>query len=282
VEVFKNKNELKAHLKALMPQDKTIGFVPTMGALHKGHLSLVSRALNENDIVVVSIFVNPTQFNNLKDLDNYPRTLQKDLKLLSDLKDDIIIYAPSVDDLYGENVTSGMFDFDGLEHEMEGAFRAGHFDGVGTIVKRLFKIVEPQNAYFGEKDFQQLQIIRKLVEKEGFNVNIVGCPILRESDGLAMSSRNQRLSAKHRQQASFIFQILKSAKAKFGTENAINIVEWVKEQFKTKELLDLEYFIIADEQSLKPIVRKKTNQTYRAFIAVYAGDIRLIDNIALN
>lgn len=282
MEVFKNKNELKAHLKALMPQDKTIGFVPTMGALHKGHLSLVSRALNENDIVVVSIFVNPTQFNNLKDLDNYPRTLQKDLKLLSDLKDDIIIYAPSVDDLYGENVTSGMFDFDGLEHEMEGAFRAGHFDGVGTIVKRLFKIVEPQNAYFGEKDFQQLQIIRKLVEKEGFNVNIVGCPILRESDGLAMSSRNQRLSAKHRQQASFIFQILKSAKAKFGTENAINIVEWVKEQFKTKELLDLEYFIIADEQSLKPIVRKKTNQTYRAFIAVYAGDIRLIDNIALN
>lgn len=282
MEVFKNKNELKAHLKALMPQDKTIGFVPTMGALHKGHLSLVSRALNENDIVVVSIFVNPTQFNNPKDLDNYPRTLQKDLKLLSDLKDDIIIYAPSVDDLYGENVTSRTFDFDGLEHEMEGAFRAGHFDGVGTIVKRLFKIVEPQNAYFGEKDFQQLQIIRKLVEKEGFNVNIVGCPILRESDGLAMSSRNQRLSAKHRQQASFIFQILKSAKAKFGTENAINIVEWVKEQFKTKELLDLEYFIIADEQSLKPIVRKKTNQTYRAFIAVYAGDIRLIDNIALN
>jgi pantoate--beta-alanine ligase len=196
--------------------------------------------------------------------------------------DRIIIYAPSNEDIYGSEIQSQAFNFDGLEHEMEGAFREGHFDGVGTIVKRLFEIVKPDRAYFGEKDFQQLQIIRKLVELHHLPVKIIGCPIHRAADGLAMSSRNARLSPAHRTDAPFIYKTLISAKTKFGTKSAQNVTEWVNTQFKKQGLLELEYFIIADIATLKPVKRKSTKKSYRAFIAVYAGDIRLIDNIALN
>src|SRR5690606_8423426 len=160
----------------------TIGFVPTMGALHEGHLTLVKKAMQNNDITVVSIFVNPTQFNNSEDLEKYPRTLEKDVSLLARLSDDILVYAPSVEDVYEGKTTSESFDFDGLEFEMEGKFRQGHFDGVGTVVKRFFEIIKPNNAYFGEKDFQQLQIIKKLVEKYQIHVKIIGCKIHRESN----------------------------------------------------------------------------------------------------
>ena len=280
---FENKTELSSYVSALKGNGSTIGFVPTMGALHRGHLSLVNSGLEENDLVVVSIFVNPTQFNNEEDLIKYPRTLEADTALLETVSDDrIIIYAPSNEDIYGNDIQSQSFNFDGLEHEMEGAFRVGHFDGVGTIVKRLFEIVNPDRAYFGEKDFQQLQIIRKLVELHHLPVEIVGCPIHRAEDGLAMSSRNARLSSAHRDVAPFIYRTLMSAKVKFGTKSAQDITEWVHTQFKTEELLELEYFIIADIATLKPVKRKSTKKSYRAFIAVYAGDIRLIDNIALN
>ncbi len=175
------------HIDALRAKKSSIGFVPTMGALHKGHLSLVDKGLSENDFVVVSIFVNPTQFNNAEDLVKYPRTLEADIALLTTVSDSrIIVYAPSEEDIYGSNITSEAFSYDGLEHEMEGAFRQGHFDGVGTIVKRLFEIVKPDFAYFGEKDFQQLQIIRKLLELHDIPVKVVGCPIHRAEDGLAM------------------------------------------------------------------------------------------------
>ena len=177
---------------------------------------------------------------------------------------------------------SQSFAFDGLENEMEGAFREGHFDGVGTIVKRLFEIVKPQRAYFGQKDFQQLQIIRKLVELYHIPVKVIGCPIHRADDGLAMSSRNTRLTSEHRTAAPFIYKTLQSAKIKFGTKSAKKVTEWVEKQFKKQPLLELEYFTIADTKTLKPVKRKSTKKTYRAFIAVYAGDIRLIDNIALN
>lgn len=254
-----------------------------MGALHNGHLSLVSKALSENEMVVVSIFVNPTQFNNKEDLIKYPKTLKADIALLETIsKTKIVVYAPTIEDIYTDKVESSIFTFDGLEHEMEGAFRDGHFNGVGTIVKRLFEIVHPNYAYFGEKDFQQLQIIKKLVELHNIPVKIVGCPIYRASDGLAMSSRNERLTAQHRKAAPFIYKTLQIAKVKFGTKSAKVVTEWVKKQFKKQPLLELEYFTIADIDTLKPVKRKSSTKTYRAFMAVYAGDIRLIDNIALN
>ena len=280
---FLNKTELSHHLGVLKTKGVSIGFVPTMGALHNGHLSLVKKGLSQNGIVVVSIFVNPTQFDNQEDLVKYPRTLDVDVELLKTLSDTaIIVYAPSVEDVYGSNIESQSFIFDGLEHEMEGAFRAGHFDGVGTIVKRLLEIVKPNYAYFGEKDFQQLQIIKKLVELYHIPVKIVGCSIHRADDGLAMSSRNSRLTQKHRTIAPFIYKTLKLAKIKFDTKSAQSVTKWVIKQFEKEPLLELEYFIVADTKTLKPVKRKSTKKTYRAFVAVYAGDIRLIDNIALN
>jgi len=253
-----------------------------MGALHQGHLALVSQGLKENEFVIVSIFVNPTQFDKKEDLVKYPRTLDRDVNLLKTISEDkILVFAPTVNEIYGETITSMHFDFDGLEHEMEGRFREGHFDGVGTIIKRFFEILKPNNAYFGEKDFQQLQIVKKLVEKEKSPVNIVGCKIYREPGGLAMSSRNERLTQKHKEEAPFIYKTLKMAKKMFGTKSANKVTEWVNNVFKSNELLELEYFIIADVKTLKPTQRKSNKKTYRAFIAVYAKDIRLIDNIAL-
>ncbi len=280
--VFRKKDELNAKISSLKEENTTVGFVPTMGALHQGHLSLVEEALANNNLVIVSIFVNPIQFDNSEDLKKYPRNLQQDVDLLNTLSDKIIVYAPTVEDIYEGETKSKKFNFDGLEHQMEGKFRDGHFDGVGTIVKLLFDIVKPNNAYFGEKDFQQLAIIKKLVSKYNIPVNIVGCKIKRDANGLALSSRNTRLKPEHKVVAPFIYKTLKAAKEKFGTKSANKVVEWVENQFANHELLELEYFTIADEATLKTVKRKSKNKQYRAFIAVYAGKIRLIDNIALN
>ena len=283
MEVYSEKQQITAAIDAAKAKKLTLGLVPTMGALHEGHLQLVIKALEENDLVAVSIFVNPTQFDNPEDLDKYPRTLENDIALLKTVSaTKIMVYAPTVDDVYEGNTVSETFDFDGLEHEMEGKFRDGHFDGVGTVVKRLFEIVKPHKAYFGEKDFQQLQIIKKLVEKHHMPLEIVGCKIHRESNGLAMSSRNTRLEPEFSTAAPFIYETLKTAKLKFGTKSATEVEEWVEKQFKNHELLELEYFIISEVETLKPLKRKSNNKAYRAFIAVYADDIRLIDNIALN
>lgn len=283
MEVAKTKAEISNLISSLRENKKSVGFVPTMGALHQGHLSLIKEGLKENDVVVVSIFVNPTQFDNAEDLEKYPRTLDRDVALLKTVSETkILVYAPKVKDIYGDNVVSVSYDFDGLEHEMEGAFRDGHFDGVGTIVKRLFEIVTPDHAYFGEKDFQQLQIIKKLVEKYDIPVKVIGCAIFREATGLAMSSRNERLKPAYKEAAPFIYKTLQSAKTKFGTKSANKVTEWVTQQFEKQDLLELEYFTIADVDTLKPIKRKSKQKQYRAFIAVYADDIRLIDNIALN
>lgn len=283
MEFYSEKQQITAAIDALKTKQLTLGLVPTMGALHDGHLQLVKKALDNNDKVVVSIFVNPTQFDNKEDLEKYPRTLKNDMDLLKTVsKDDVIVYAPTVDDIYEGKTISQNFDFDGLEFEMEGKFRHGHFDGVGTIVKRFFDIVKPDNAYFGEKDFQQLQIIKKLVEKDHIPVRIVGCEIHREANGLAMSSRNTRLKPAYKKEAPFIYETLITAKTLFGTNTADKVIEWVENQFKKHPLLELEYFIIADVKTLKPVKRKSNKKSYRAFIAVYADDIRLIDNIALN
>ncbi|WP_445748111.1 pantoate--beta-alanine ligase [Polaribacter sp.] len=280
MKIFKKRDQLKSFLTTSKKNKKTIGFVPTMGALHKGHLFLIEQAKKKNGLVVASIFVNPTQFNNQEDLDNYPKTLEKDIELLESVSCDVL-FVPTVKEIYDENVVSDKFDFDGLEHEMEGKFRVGHFDGVGTIVKTLFEIVTPKNAYFGEKDFQQLQIIKKLVAKHQLPISIKGCEIFRENDGLAMSSRNARLTLEQRNAAPLIYKILKSVKKKFQHESVEEISEWVENQFKNHPILQLEYFTIADEKSLKSINIKEFDKKYRAFIAVFAGNIRLIDNIQL-
>ena len=280
MEIFNNKKDLKSCLLEHKTNKKTIGFVPTMGALHQGHLSLIEKAKKKNDIVVVSIFVNPTQFDNVEDLKKYPKTLESDIKLLESISCDIL-FSPSVEEIYSENIASEKFNFDGLEHQMEGKFRDGHFDGVGTIVKTLFEIVTPNTAYFGQKDFQQLQIIKKMVKKNHLDVKIKGCPIFREEDGLAMSSRNTRLTKEHREIAPFIYKTLKKVKKKFGTKSVVEINKWLENKFKKQGLLELEYFTIADEKTLETAEKKEANKQYRAFIAVFAGEVRLIDNIQL-
>jgi pantoate--beta-alanine ligase len=279
--IFYGKASLIEYLKPIKNKNASIGFVPTMGALHQGHLSLMEKSISENEITIMSIFVNPTQFNNPEDLAKYPRTLEDDLKKISSLSSEIIVYAPTVDDIYEGKPSSEVFDFDGLENQMEGKFRPGHFNGVGTIVKKLFEIVEPTNAYFGEKDFQQLQIVKKMVAKNKIKANVIGCPIYRESNHLAMSSRNALLSPEEKQEASIIYKTLAEAKEKFKTKSAKTTTEWVRKAFDNNPNFTLEYFEIADEDTLLPCIRKSKSKKYRAFIAVFVNNIRLIDTISL-
>jgi len=271
-----------ASLLSSFGKNKELGLVPTMGALHQGHIALVKKAFSENKNVIVSIFVNPTQFNNKEDLEKYPQTLEADMILLKEVSDTICVFAPTIEEIYADKVETKTYDFDGLDKVMEGEFRDDHFNGVGTIVEALLTIVKPDKAYFGEKDFQQLQIIKKMTEIEHIPVEIIGCPIVRETSGLAMSSRNERLSKKMRKEAAFIFKTLKSAKKKFGTESAKKVMEWVEDKFSKNSDLDLEYIAITDVDTLTPIEKKQKNIKYRAFVAVYTEGIRLIDNIALN
>lgn len=280
MKIFNTKQEIKRYLTAKKKENKTIGFVPTMGALHEGHLSLIEKAAKKNELVVVSIFVNPTQFDNHEDLIKYPKSIKIDTKLLESVSCDVL-FIPSVEEIYENNISSEKFDFEGLEHQMEGKYREEHFNGVGTIVKTLFEIVAPNTAYFGQKDFQQLQIIKKMVKKHRLNVKIEGCRIFREEDGLAMSSRNIRLEKKHRAAAPFIYKTLKKVRENYTPENITKLTDWVNNQFKKHPLLDLEYFTIAEEKTLETPKNKESNKKIRAFIAVFAGNIRLIDNIRL-
>lgn len=282
MQIFSGKMALTEYLNALKTEKSSIGFVPTMGALHKGHQSLMMQSNTENDITVVSIFVNPTQFNNTEDLEKYPRTLEADIEIIAAINPNIIVFAPTVEDMYEDKTVSQTFDFDGLENKMEGKFRLGHFDGVGTIVKLLFEIVKPTRAYFGEKDFQQVQIVKKMVQKNHIPITIIMCPILRETSGLAMSSRNERLTLQDRKEASIIYKILKEAKHKFDSTSAKETIQWVQNEFKKNKKFNLEYFEIADEETLSTCIRKNKNKKYRAFVAVYIDNIRLIDTIPLN
>ena len=277
-----DKKGLQSCLSSHENEPGMLGLVPTMGALHEGHLSLVRKALSVNSRVIVSIFVNPTQFNNPEDLKKYPKTLEADMALLESVSDEIIVFAPTVSQLYSKDITSKKYSFNGLDKVMEGAFREGHFNGVATIVEILLDLVRPDSAYFGEKDFQQLQIVRKLAKELPFKVKIIGCPIVREPNGLAMSSRNQLLSKPMRHKAGIIFKTLQTAQRMFGTKNATKIVAYVNSIFAKEADLKLEYFQIADVETLTPMQRKQDNIKYRSFIAVYAEGVRLIDNIAMN
>jgi pantoate--beta-alanine ligase len=281
MKIFEKQIDLNAHLKSISTTNTTIGFVPTMGALHSGHLSLLQESMLNNTHTVISIFVNPTQFNSKEDLEKYPRTLEHDVEKINTISDSIIVYAPTVDDIYEGHTVSQQFNFDGLENQMEGQFRPGHYDGVGTVVKRLFEIVKPTHAYFGEKDFQQLQIVKKLVQKLKMPITVIGCPIHRESNGLAMSSRNERLSESEKNEAAIIYKTLKSSKIKFNNKSALAVTNWVFKTFDEIPNIKLEYFQIAEENTLLPCLRKVKNKKYRAFIAVFINNIRLIDTISL-
>ena len=281
--VYTTNTGLTAHINDQKKTGFSLGFVPTMGALHKGHLSLVRQALAANNLVVVSVFVNPTQFNNSNDLTKYPQNLIKDVELLETLsKESIIVYAPTTEEIYGNQISADKFDFKGLELEMEGRSRPGHFNGVGTVVKRLFEIILPNRAYFGEKDFQQLQIIRKMVELTQLPVIIIGCSIEREFNGLAVSSRNSRLKTNEFDKSALIYKTLQTVQTKFKNHSIQTIYEWVENQFSNQPLFELDYFQISEVESLTAIKKKSIKKTYRAFIAVFVRDVRLIDNIDLN
>lgn len=269
--------ELKSYLAEEKRNNKQIGFVPTMGALHDGHLSLVERCVKENDVCVVSVFVNPTQFNDKHDLETYPRTLDKDCTLLEPVGCDYV-FAPSAEEMYPEPDTR-TFDFGTVSAVMEGARRPGHFNGVAQIVSKLFYVVEPDNAYFGEKDFQQLAIIREMVRKYPFSLQIVGCPIVREADGLALSSRNARLSGEQRMQA---LQISKTLFASVDYAKVHSLAEtkaFVEKGIEDAEGLRLEYFEIVDGNTLQPVSSWDESGYIVGCITVFCGDVRLIDNI---
>lgn len=270
-------SELRAELDAFRKEGKTIGLVPTMGALHAGHASLVNRAVAENDVVVVSDFVNPTQFNDQNDLLKYPRTLEADCALLEKCGA-TLVFAPSVEEVYPEPDTR-QFSYAPLDTVMEGKYRPGHFNGVCQIVSKLFLMVEPDRAYFGEKDFQQLAIIREMVRKYPFNIQIVGCPIVREEDGLALSSRNARLTAEQRKGALQISKALFASVDFSKSRVLLETKEFVEDCIRRAPGLELEYFEIVDGNTLQPVKAWDESNYIVGCITVYCGEVRLIDNI---
>lgn len=279
--IFKTVVELQQFLFSCT--NKTIGFVPTMGALHQGHLSLMEKAIEENDLMVCSIFVNPTQFNNKEDLEKYPRHADKDLALIQHAFADgakLIIFLPDVTEIYPNKIEKS-YDFGNLSLVMEAQHRPGHFDGVGMVLERFFDIVQPTKAYFGEKDFQQLAVVRNLVKQLKLPVQIIGCPIVREANGLAMSSRNERLTTEQKEQAANIYKLLQHSRQQAKTLS----VEEVKNNFtnaiKNIPALQLEYLEIADGNTLTPITNWEETTYCVAFVAVFVGNVRLIDNVTL-
>ncbi|MEW5845507.1 MAG: pantoate--beta-alanine ligase [Bacteroidota bacterium] len=269
--------DLKKIIQNFKDEGKSIGFVPTMGALHKGHISLVERCVAENDITVVSIFVNPTQFNDKNDLKNYPRMPEKDIPMLEAAGVDIV-FMPTEQEIYPEPDTR-VFDFGMLDKVMEGKFRPGHFNGVAQVVSKLFDIVAPHRAYFGQKDYQQLAIIRAMVRLLGYGIEIIGCPIVREPDGLAMSSRNLLLTPEHRKSAPLIHKTLAEARNKTHELSVKEMIAWVVNQVNADPNLKVEYFELADADTLLPVESWDHPNGIIGCIAVWAGNIRLIDNM---
>jgi pantoate--beta-alanine ligase len=278
---FTTIKETKAYLGSKAVKGKSIGFVPTMGALHAGHLSLLKRAKTENDLTVCSIFVNPIQFNNQEDLKKYPRNLVLDAKLLSENGCDVLL-APETSEVYPEGETVGIdVEFGMLDRVMEGKFRPGHFKGVAIVVKKLFDIVNPSRAYFGKKDYQQLAIIRHMVKTLGLPVEVIGCETVREPDGLAMSSRNMRLTIAERNLAPNIYQVLSKLKSKVGKLPVWELKEWAIKKIQENPALQVEYLEIGDRESLLPLENWNHKERAMVFAAVFLGDVRLIDNIEL-
>ena len=294
MEVFKSSTEVKSYLQKLRNNNKTIGFVPTMGALHQGHISLINKARSECNIVVSSIFVNPTQFNDLNDLKNYPRTLDRDIKMLNSANCDML-FAPEISEMYSEKelelkkrniedkswANGKNIDFGLLEKVMEGAHRPGHFNGVAQIVSKLFKIIEPDKAYFGQKDFQQLAIIKSLVKQLQLPIEIIGCNIIREANGLAMSSRNERLSAEDKERASIISKALFKINELKNEKTVGELKAIASAVLEQEPRIEPEYFEIANSETLETIPNNEKAKNAVACVAVRIGNTRLIDNILL-
>ena len=277
MEIIRAASELKARLAALRKAGKTIGFVPTMGALHEGHLSLVKEAADHSDVVVMSIFVNPNQFNNASDLERYPRDLQKDAALLEGTACELL-FVPSVKEVYPEP-DQRVFDFGDLDKVMEGKFRPGHFNGVAQVVSLLFDLVAPHKAFFGEKDFQQLAVVRAMVRQLNYPVEIVPCPIVREADGLAMSSRNMLLSTLQRKNAPQIALTLSESCNFAATHSVAETKQQVVDAINAVPELEVEYFEIVDGNSLQAVGSWEESSYVVGCIAVFAGEVRLIDNV---
>lgn len=278
MKIIRTVKELKEAVNALKAEGKSVGLVPTMGALHDGHISLVERARSGNDAVVVSVFVNPTQFNNPDDLRTYPRTEEADCRRLDEAGVDIA-FIPTVEEMYPEPDTR-LFDLGAVAAVMEGAMRPGHFNGVAQVVSRLFAMVNPDRAYFGEKDFQQIAVIRRMVELEKFPIEIVSCPIKRESDGLALSSRNVRLSAHQREVAPNIHRVLKkSVGRKLAGASLEEVKHWVIDSINAYPEMEVEYYEIVNAADMQPVAEWGDCSEPVGCITVYLGDVRLIDNI---
>ena len=278
MEVFQTVSSLQAVLTNL---SGSVGFVPTMGSLHQGHLSLIKKALEENTHLAISIFVNPTQFDDPTDLEKYPRSLEKDLSMIATIAPKALVFTPAVSEIYRNKITAEFYSFNGLDKRMEGNSRQGHFQGVAAVVERLFSIVNPDRAYFGEKDYQQLAIIRHIVVQKKMSIAIVGCPIVRDESGLALSSRNARLSEHHLEQASLLFRSLKQARVLYLDKDASTAEYHVNQLFSKAQEWTLDYFCICDEITLRQIDNKKT-ENVRGFIAAQIGEIRLIDNLSFS
>ena len=280
MKVINKTSDLQAIIEQFKNDGKSIGLVPTMGALHKGHLSLVKNSISNNDITVVSIFVNPTQFNNPNDLASYPRTVEKDLELLQTVGCDVV-FAPEADDIYSKSETDSRFEFDfeGLDKVMEGKFRPGHFNGVVQIVSKLFYLVRPNRAYFGEKDFQQLAIIRLMTRRYNLPIEIVPCPIVREDSGLALSSRNSLLKDNEKQVAQHIYAVLNESRQFVPQTEVEELKQCVIAAIEQKPELKVEYFDIVDGHTLKNIGKWDECDYVVGCITVFCGNVRLIDNI---
>ena len=277
--MFSRIMEIRDYLKKQQDSGKMIGFVPTMGALHEGHLSLINRSKSENDITVCSIFVNPIQFNNKSDLEKYPRKLDDDIHVLDKTGCDVV-FTPEVEEMYpGGKEELLEISFGNLDKVLEGKYRPGHFKGVAIVVKKLFEIVQPQNAYFGKKDYQQFLIVRHMVSALKLPVEITGCPIIREKDGLAMSSRNLRMTLGERKIAPRIFEILYKVKEKAGTLPLIELKNWAVRKIEENPSFRVEYLEITDQETLTPLNSWSEKKKGIILAAIYLGDIRLIDNL---
>mgnify|MGYP006163362985 FL=1 len=280
--LFFKKNIVEVKVNRSIVSKKKIGLVPTMGSLHEGHISLIKKAKQNNDVVWVSIFVNPTQFNNSKDLIKYPRDLNKDMKLIREISENIHVFSPNEIEIYNGAPKVKVYDFENLDNELEGKFRKNHFNGVATVVSILLSLFKPNNIYFGEKDFQQILIIKRLIDIEKINVKIVICPTIREKNGLALSSRNNLLAKSNRDKSSIIYKSLNFLKVNFKNLNLIHAKKKIIDNINKNKNFEVEYLEIVNENTLEIDVEINPKKTYRAFICVKANEVRLIDNILLN
>jgi pantoate--beta-alanine ligase len=279
MQLYTLKSQVEKSIDKTKDLKKTIGLVPTMGSLHQGHLSLLKKAVQSCEVVWVTIFVNPTQFNNKQDLNNYPKNIKKDLKMIYEISKNIFVFNPEISEMYENKLKIENFDFQDLDKELEGKYRNNHFSGVGTIVSKLFNLFKPTKAFFGEKDFQQTRIIDRLIKIKNFQTELVICPTVREQNGLALSSRNALLSTENKEKAAVIYKTLIYCKENLKKKSFKNIYNECKKEINSLNDFELEYLEITDNKTLKKTKKNDVNKSFRVFICVLVNGVRLIDNI---